>query len=166
MKKSIFAPPRTTLALTVAALLLLNIVVSCHREQAERQMPAPPSDVQVTERATCTTSGYCNLEVTALEDANLALCGDLGEIPGPLDNCNSGCNPNFDKLLEGFFPENVTRERCLSENGSVCIINNEPDTVTVRVKIGSGTTLQFSIPPGQKRCFHTSNCTDTNEDCF
>ncbi|MCW5924876.1 MAG: hypothetical protein KIS77_21330 [Saprospiraceae bacterium] len=166
MKKSIFAPPRTTLALAVAALLLLNVVVSCHREQAERQAPAPPSDVQVTDRATCTDPDFCNLSVTTSSDADLTLCGsfpiDIGMLPG----CVTGCDPFNDKELSGMFLANVPRERCIEKTGSVCITNNGSSTVTVTVKFGSGAAMQVNIPPSGQHCFHSINCGDTNDGCL
>ncbi|MBX2891610.1 MAG: hypothetical protein KF734_11815 [Saprospiraceae bacterium] len=167
MKKSIFAPPpRTTLALTVAALLLLNIVVSCHREQAERQMPAPPSDVQVTERATCTDPDLCNLSVTASSDADLTLCGSFPPGIGTLPGCITGCDPFNDKELSGMFLANVPRERCIDIPGSVCITNNGSSTVTVTVQFGTSTAMQVNIPPSGTHCFHTTDCSDTNDGCL
>jgi hypothetical protein len=167
MKKSIFAPsPRTTLALTVAALLLLNII-ACHREQAERQPPTPTGDEAVTERATCTTTGYCNLSVTAFSDANLTLCGSFPEIPGPLDGCDSGCDPFADKKLSGFFPENTPREHCIDFSGRVCITNeSSTDTVKVEVQYDNSTPAVVDIPPLEKRCFRTNTtCTMTGSGC-
>jgi hypothetical protein len=166
MKKSIFAPsPRTTLALTVAALLLLNII-ACHREQTERQPPPPTGDEAVTERATCTDPDFCNLSVTASSDADLTLCGSFPTGIGMLPGCTDGCDPFNDKELSGMFPENVSRERCIEKTGSVCITNNGGSTVTVTVKFGSGTPMQVNIPPSGQHCFHTINCSDTNDGCL
>ncbi|MBX2891612.1 MAG: hypothetical protein KF734_11825 [Saprospiraceae bacterium] len=160
-------PPRTTLALTVAALLLLNIVVSCHREQAERQTPAPPSDETSTERAPCNDPSLCNLSVTAFSDANLTLCGSFPQTPGPLDDCDSGCDPTFDKKLSGFFPENTPREHCIDLSGRLCITNDSAtDTVKVEVVFDNSTPAVVDIPPLEKRCFRTNaNCTVTGSGC-
>lgn len=148
-----------------ATFFLLMSVFACQRN-AEQLVPKTLDDSAVIARSTCDIPGYCNVEITADDDAMLSICGD---IPVSNTSCSSGCNPSTDKEISGEFPELETREFCVNPEASLCITNLSTTTsVGVRVLFGSSSTALFeTLSPLETHCFHTNGgCNVTLDDCL
>lgn len=153
----------TALLIFCNLLLMLNLIVSCQQDVADKALDKPMPNDLATERGPCPGGSMCEFYFTPDQNTTLEICGEIVPTNG---SCSYGC-PNQNNVSYSLqVTANQQYKVCLTTGTSVCIKNTGLISVDVIVAYEFSGTLTRTIAASGVACFKTnSGCSAIGDGC-
>ncbi len=156
------------LAVLLAANLAITQMMSCKQDNPKPTTPTKTGhtpdfiDLYASDRAHCTTSGYCNLAITSSVNTSMIICSSTFD---PGSTCNEGCLDYESYGGTAEFEADSMREMCSrAVAGAFCLLNTGTYNADITVSLGSD-TWTGTLNASEKVCFHTTSDCKLFEGC-